>query len=259
MALRRLLRCLPVLPAAAVLLPVLAVSTAASATDPQSPVQSAREVLSDSRYQSDLPSRPPPKVQTQQPQKATQKPQRSSEPSRPRAGAPRQTSGPANFDGTWLYIVAGVLGVALAAFVVITLLRGRGVTKPSAPTERRRRRKYRAASEQTPAGAKIDEPTILDETDRLAAEGRYSEAIHVLLLTGLDHVARHTRRRIPPALTSREILRALPMATAMADALKVLVGLSERGHFGDRALSEADYQVSREKFRLFGLESDRTP
>ena len=246
MALRRLLRCLPVL------LPVLAVATAAGAATPESPVQSAREILSDSRYQSDLPTRPPLKVQSQQTRKTTEKPQRSSEPSRPRAEPPRQSSGPANFDGTWLYIVVGVLGAALAAFVVITLLRGRGGTIPGASTGRRGRRKYRPVAEQAPAGAQIDEPTILDEADRLAAEGRYSEAIHVLLLTGLDHAARHASRRIPPALTSREILRALPLAAAMADALRVLVGLSERGHFGGRALSEADYQESREKFRLFG-------
>jgi hypothetical protein len=107
------------------------------------------------------------------------------------------------------------------------------------------------------ANAPLATPTILDEADSLAAVGRYSEAIHLLLLSGLEHAGRIAHKRIPQALTGREILRILPMADGRADALSTLVGLSERGHFGGRALSAGDYKSSRETFELFAAESAR--
>ena len=77
---------------------------------------------------------------------------------------------------------------------------------------------------------------------RLAAEGRYAEAIHALLLLAIQ---RHASRLDPPppeSATSREVLRVLPLEGPAREALRELVAEVELSLFGGRAVDEEGYQ-----------------
>ena len=51
----------------------------------------------------------------------------------------------------------------------------------------------------------------IDDAARLAAEGRYAEAVHALLLAAIRHFAERSRMAIQPSRTSRELVRLLPL------------------------------------------------
>ncbi len=80
-----------------------------------------------------------------------------------------------------------------------------------------------------------------EEPERLAAQGLYDEAIHALLLLAIGAIARRPGGAAPRGLTSRELLRALPLDQAAAHALAALVTAVELTRFGGAAALEADY------------------
>ena len=264
MAVVRFWKCFATAAAAALVLSVVAPAQAQE-NEPghESPIESAHAVLSDGTYQSELPTPPEPRERPEpstasEPQREASVPSSDPAPAaktRRRAEPDSETSDTSASDGTWLWVAAAVVGVPLIAYIFLTWYRARPAANAAKLSNRRKRKIDRPVPTPPPASTAINEPTILDEADRFADAGRYGEAIHFLLLNGLEHAGRRARQRIPPALTNRELLRALPLAENMARALSVLVRLSERSHFGDAAPSAADYQLSRENFQLFALES----
>lgn len=90
--------------------------------------------------------------------------------------------------------------------------------------------------------------------EALAAEGRFAEAIHALLLDTLAALSRAAR--LAPSLTSREILSAVPLPPAAREALGGLVAAVERSRFGGAEAGEGDYRACHARFRAF-LESYR--
>jgi hypothetical protein len=109
---------------------------------------------------------------------------------------------------------------------------------------------------ETPlAERRAAEERTLAEADLLAAEGRFSEAIHLLLLVALERLRRELGPRIVPAMTSREVLRLAPIPGAVIDPLTRMVALSEINHFGGRQAAAPDYGDCRSDFlRFSGLE-----
>ncbi len=95
----------------------------------------------------------------------------------------------------------------------------------------------------------------LEEADALAAEGRFTEAIHLLLLVAMDRLKRELGNRLTPALTGREVLRLAPIPQAVVNPLSRMVSLSEIKHFGGRDAAAPDYAQCRADFLAFsGLE-----
>ncbi|WP_340119355.1 hypothetical protein [Pelagibius sp. 7325] len=120
---------------------------------------------------------------------------------------------------------------------------------------------FRRNRENKAAGpARIKTPTIerrtvdrrsLAEADRLAAEGRFSEAIHLLLLVAMDRLHRELGPRVAPAMTGREVLRLPALPEATVAPLTRMVQVSEINHFGGRAAAAPDYQSCRDAFLRF--------
>ena len=116
-----------------------------------------------------------------------------------------------------------------------------------------------------PAGTKLDdnEPgflyrfagysKLLDDADRLAAEGRYDEATHLLLKRSVGQIARARPDLLAPSSTAREIadLRALPEAARGSFA--VIAERVERSLFALRGLSADDWQAARAAYAEFAL------
>jgi len=90
--------------------------------------------------------------------------------------------------------------------------------------------------------------------ERLAAEGRYAEAIHVLLLETLAALSR--ARKLAPSLTSREIVGRVALPRPAREALTGLVQAVEISRFGGAPAGEPDYRACLERFHAF-LETSR--
>ncbi|MBB4658996.1 hypothetical protein [Parvularcula dongshanensis] len=89
---------------------------------------------------------------------------------------------------------------------------------------------------------------LLEDADRLASEGRYAEAVRLLLHRSIADVERQRPGAVRDAMTSREIAR-LPVLTALAaEAFAGIAGLVERAHFAGRELTRASYDEARETY-----------
>ncbi|HET9229304.1 MAG TPA: DUF4129 domain-containing protein [Thermoanaerobaculia bacterium] len=87
------------------------------------------------------------------------------------------------------------------------------------------------------------------DAERLASEGRWSEAVHALLLAAVGRLC--TRFSVPQAKsrTSRELYRLLPLQGEVREAFAGLVRTVEVSLFGGAELGPEDYQSSLERFR----------
>jgi hypothetical protein len=130
-------------------------------------------------------------------------------------------------------LVPIVVGVLL---LVLLLL---GVTRRGGLAEERVAVPFVAS----PAAADPGAPFEGGDPEALAAQGRFAEAIHALLLRALRGLAR-ALGGFARGLTSREILPRAPAGAPRA-ALEELVGTVERHEFGAQPLSAADFERCR--------------
>lgn len=93
----------------------------------------------------------------------------------------------------------------------------------------------------------------LDQADKLAAEGRYGEAVHHILLRSVEDIGRRRPRLVRPALTSRDIARAgeIPVTPRLlfADLARVV----ERSLFGGAPVDADDWNRCRAAYAEFAL------
>jgi hypothetical protein len=93
-----------------------------------------------------------------------------------------------------------------------------------------------------------DPALILAAADELAAEGRYAEAMHVLLLRGLADIRARLDEPFADSLTSREILRSTRLPDRARDSLRDVVGRVEWTYFGEYPAGQQDYAACRTSF-----------
>lgn len=94
---------------------------------------------------------------------------------------------------------------------------------------------------------------LLEDADRLAGEGRFGEAVHLLLQRSVGHIADARPDWLLPASTAREIA-AFPMLPARArQAFGVIAGRVERSLFALRDLDLGDWQAARAAYADFAL------
>lgn len=91
--------------------------------------------------------------------------------------------------------------------------------------------------------------------EALAAEGRWAEAIHALLLETLAALSRAAR--LAPSLTSREIVERVLLPARARSALEGLVLAVEISRFGGAPAAEPDYRACLSRFHDF-LETYRS-
>jgi hypothetical protein len=96
-------------------------------------------------------------------------------------------------------------------------------------------------------------PEPVTDPERLAAEGRFADAVHSLLLRALRGLAR-SLGGIARGLTSREILPRAPEGAARA-ALQELVATVERHQFGAHELGADDFARCRAAAGALHVES----
>jgi hypothetical protein len=134
-------------------------------------------------------------------------------------------------------IIAVALGAVLYSFRdMIPLLRARGGESW-------------AEGEEIGADIARRDPTVvLAAADELAREGRYAEAMHVLLLRGLADIRARLDEPFADSLTSREILRSTRLPERARDSLRDVVGRVEWTYFGEYPAGREDYAACRVSF-----------
>jgi hypothetical protein len=99
----------------------------------------------------------------------------------------------------------------------------------------------------TPARARA----LLEEADRLAAEGRFDEAAHVLLYRTIDDLEGRRPHAVRPALTSRDIAALEVIPTPARTAFSVIAQAVEKSFFGARSLDEIGFVACRQAYQAF--------
>ncbi|MGA1533267.1 MAG: DUF4129 domain-containing protein [Planctomycetota bacterium] len=75
-----------------------------------------------------------------------------------------------------------------------------------------------------------------------AEEGRFTDAVHLLLLGTIDEIRAALDYHVPPWLTSREILDRVPLPPQGRRPLEGIVTLVEGSHFGRGELTREDWE-----------------
>jgi hypothetical protein len=97
------------------------------------------------------------------------------------------------------------------------------------------------------AGPRAPE-VALGAADELAAQGRFVEAMHVLLLQALAAIRRRLDEEFADSLTSREILRSKQLSDALRRPLREVVARVEWTYFGEHPAARDDYLACRASF-----------
>ncbi len=113
-------------------------------------------------------------------------------------------------------------------------------------------RRLSAAPRDVEVGEAAAAPVVeipIESAERLAAAGRFAEAIHALLLETLSALAKAAR--IAPSLTSREILGRVALPGEAREALSGLVLAVEVSRFGGAPAGEPEYRACLARFHAF--------
>lgn len=144
----------------------------------------------------------------------------------------------------WVLVAAAV--AMLLYFIVREAVGGRWRSRFRAA-----RSKDAAAPDWRPSAAAAR--LMLADADRLAAQGRFAEAAHHLLLHSIQDVEDHRPRAIRPALTSREISRLGILSAEARAAFGRIATVVETSLFGERPLTADDFATCRRAYEAFAL------
>jgi hypothetical protein len=138
-----------------------------------------------------------------------------------------------------------LMWIVIAAAVAILLY----VFRDLIPILRSAKSEDWTTAEPGQGDGKVGMPAVaLGAADQLAAEGRFVEAMHVLLLQGLAAIRVGLDEEFADSLTSREILRSARLSDAGRSSLRDIVDRVELTYFGQRPAALADYVACRTSF-----------
>jgi hypothetical protein len=106
-----------------------------------------------------------------------------------------------------------------------------------------------APEEVATPGRKLE--AAQDDADDLANQGRFVEAMHLLLLRSLAEMRQRLNLTFADSLTSREILRQSALPDAASAALTDIIRRVETTYFGRQPADAEDYQACRGGFDTF--------
>lgn len=110
------------------------------------------------------------------------------------------------------------------------------------------------AADEDWAPARAEALALLDEADRLAAEGRYDEATHLLLRRSVGQIAAARPEWVEPSSTARELAALPALPEAARAAFRVIAERVERSLFALRHLGREDWDAARAAYAEFALQ-----
>lgn len=94
---------------------------------------------------------------------------------------------------------------------------------------------------------------LLVAADQLAAEGRYGEAAHLILLRSVEDIEGRRPRTVRPALTTREIASLTALPDSARPAFASIGQLVERSLFGGVQVMADEFADCRRAYEAFAL------
>lgn len=216
-------------------------TTTGAFADVQADIQS---ILSGSSYQKELPLKPAPQNQPDETE-TIELPDIPDDFSSIPDQSP-SSAGPVLKSLLWVLAIVG--GILLLLYIFSAIQRLPRRTK--APQAKKAQKTSNDPEETT-----VAKVTPFDEVERLAREGAFGEAVHLLLLHSLEELRRRSPYGRDPALTSREILTEAALAKDARASLAFIVSAVEVGHFGGQAINKAIYERCLESYRTFAAAS----
>ncbi len=149
---------------------------------------------------------------------------------------------------SWWWLQWVLLGLAvLLALVLLARLLGPGLGRWG----RRANAKVAEADEWRPdAAASL---ALLEDADRLAAEGRFDDATHLLLQRSVGHISAARPDWVEPSSTARELAALPALPDGARTAFRVIAERVERSLFALRSLERADWEAARAAYAEFAL------
>jgi hypothetical protein len=147
----------------------------------------------------------------------------------------------------WLFI-----GGLIAALLVVLYFIGREFVKARWPDVLKRKRPAATKPEPwrpAPATARA----LLEEADKLAAAGRYAEAVRLILHRSIEEIEGRRPRLVKPAYTSREIGRLTDIPDNARDVFVGIAGVVEKSFFGGEALDQHGFAACRKAYERFAF------
>ncbi len=95
--------------------------------------------------------------------------------------------------------------------------------------------------------------SLLEEADALARQGRFGEAVHLLLFRSIDELHGRIRGGIPDALTAREIARLAALPERPRAALAPIIRIVEQSFFGGRDVDVNGWKTARASYEAFAF------
>jgi hypothetical protein len=89
---------------------------------------------------------------------------------------------------------------------------------------------------------------VVIAADALASEGRFVEAMHMLLLQSLSEIRQRLGEHFADSLTSWEILRSTRLSAAGRASLREIISRVQWTHFGEHPAGSAEYAVCRDRY-----------
>ncbi|HEY7689001.1 MAG TPA: DUF4129 domain-containing protein [Dongiaceae bacterium] len=110
-----------------------------------------------------------------------------------------------------------------------------------------------AMTQGTPVAMDSQLLDALERADRLAADGQFAEALHLLLLHSFDYLKRHLGGMYGPSNTAREILQRSRLPDPGRHSLGAIVDAAEISYFGGRPVDGGIYAACRQHYQTFAF------
>jgi hypothetical protein len=94
---------------------------------------------------------------------------------------------------------------------------------------------------------------LLDDVDRLAAQGRFAEAVHLLLHRSIQDIHGKRPNLVRPAYTSRDISGLVALPEQARNAFSAIARVVERSHFGGAPVDAAGFAECRRTYEAFAF------
>jgi hypothetical protein len=150
----------------------------------------------------------------------------------------------------WIFWIGAIALAALIIFFVIRETLG----------GRFERFRFKRRAPRSEAGQPTEwRPTetaarvLLADADRLAAEGRFAEAVHLLLLRSIEDLHGRRPRAVRPALTARDIAALEALPASARPAFRSIAEVVERSLFGGAAVDAAAFARCRASYEDFAF------
>lgn len=144
----------------------------------------------------------------------------------------------------WIFWGGVALAVAAILFVIL-----REVVGVRFQRRRRARPARPAPADWRPEAWKAR--ALLEDADRLAAQGAYDEAAHLILYRSIDDIEGRRPRLVRPALTARDIAALEAVPGPARQAFTLIAHVVEASFFGGRPVDKEGFARCREAYESF--------